>query len=104
MQKKHPYLRDKLSIEQRAKFQLGTDVGVLEHEVFPGGVDMSPNSPSQFPKKVAETWDNLGNPEVKVMYEAVFQFNDTLIMLDMLVRDGDKWLAVEVKSSMRLSE
>ena len=104
MQKKHPYLRDKLSIEQRAKFQRGTDVGVLAHEVFPGGVDMSPNSPSQFPKKVQETWNNLSNPEVKVMYEAVFQYNDTLIMLDMIVRDGDKWLAVEVKSSLRLSD
>ena len=104
MQKKHPYLRDKLSIEQRAKFQRGTDVGVLAHEVFPNGIDMSPNSPSQFPKKVQETWDNLSNPEIKVMYEAVFQFNDTLIMLDMLVRDSDQWLAVEVKSSMRLSD
>lgn len=104
MQKKHPYLRDKLSIEQRAKFQRGTDVGVLAHEVFPGGIDMSPNSPSQFPKKVAETWQSLSNPNVKVMYEAVFQYNDTLIMLDMLVRDGDKWLAVEVKSSMKLSD
>ena len=49
MQKKHPYLRDKLSIEQRAKFQRGTDVGVLAHEVFPGGIDMSPYAPSQFP-------------------------------------------------------
>ena len=104
MQKKHPYLRDKLSIEQRAKFQRGTDVGVLAHEVFPGGIDMSPNAPSQFPKKVQETWNNLSNLEVKVMYEAVFQYNDTLIMLDMLVRDGDKWLAVEVKSSLRLSD
>ena len=104
MQKKHPYLRDKLSIEQRAKFQRGTDVGVLAHEVFPGGIDMSPNSPSQFPKKVQETWNNLINPNVMVMYEAVFQYNDTLIMLDMLVRDGEQWLAVEVKSSMRLSD
>ena len=104
MHKKHPYLRDKLSIEQRAKFQRGTDVGVLAHEVFPGGIDMSPASPSQFPKKAQETWDNLSNPEVKVMYEAVFQHNDTLIMLDILVRDGDKWLAVEVKSSLRLSD
>ena len=104
MQKKHPYLRDKLSIEQRAKFQRGTDVGVLAHEVFPNGIDMSPNSPSQFPKKVQETRNNLSDPKVKVMYEAVFQFNDTLIMLDLLVRDGDKWLAVEVKSSMRLSD
>jgi len=104
MQKKHPYLRDKLSIEQRAKFQRGTDVGVLAHEVFPGGIDMSPNSPSQFLKKVQETWANLSNPNVNVMYEAVFQYNDTLIMLDILVRDGDQWLAVEVKSSMRLSD
>ena len=104
MQKKHPYLRDKLSIEQRAKFQRGTNVGMLAHEVFPGGIDMSPNAPSQFPKKVQETWDNLSKPEIKVMYEAVFQHNDTLIMLDMLVREGDKWLAVEVKSSLRLSD
>ena len=104
MQKKHPYLRDKLSIEQRAKFQRGTDVGVLAHDYFPNGVDMSPNSPSQFPKKVAETWANLCNPEINVMYEAVFQYNDTLIMLDMLVRDGNQWMAVEVKSSLRLSD
>lgn len=104
MQKKHPYLRGKLSIEQRAKFQRGTDVGILAHEYYPGGIDMSPASPSQFPKKVQETWDNLSNPEINVMYEAVFQYNDTLIMLDMLVRDGDKWLAVEVKSSMALSD
>jgi hypothetical protein len=104
MQKKHPYLRDKLSIEQRAKFQRGTDVGVLAHEYFSGGIDMSPSSPTQFPKKVQETMENLNNPTVNAMYEAVFQHNDTLIMLDMLVRDGDKWLAVEVKSSLRLSD
>ncbi len=104
MQKKHPYLRDKLSIEQRAKFQRGTDVGILAHDYFPGGVDMSPNSPSQFPKKAAETMDNLENASINVMYEAVFQYNDTLIMLDMLVRDGDQWMAVEVKSSLRLSD
>jgi len=104
MQKKHPYLRDKLSFEQRAKFQRGTDVGILAHKVYPDGIDMSPNSPSQFPKKVKETWENLSKPEVNVMYEAVFQYNDTLIMLDMLVRNGDRWLAIEVKSSLRLSD
>ena len=104
MYKKHPYLRDKLSIEQRAKFQRGTDVGVLAHEYFPNGIDMSPNSPSQFPKRVQETMENLNNPAVNVMYEAVFQHNDTLIMLDMLVRDGDRWQAIEVKSSLRLSD
>ncbi len=104
MQKKHPYLRDRLSIEQRAIFRRGTDVGILAHDCYPGGLDMSPASASQFPKKAAETMENMNNPSVNVMYEAVFQYNDTLIMLDMLVRDGDRWTAIEVKSSMALSE
>ena len=101
--KKHPYLRDKLSIEQRAKFQRGTDVGILAQQYFPGGVNMTPNSPTQFPKKVQETLLNLGNPAINVMYEAVFQYNDTLVMVDLLVREGERWRAIEVKSSLRLS-
>ena len=103
MTKKHPYLRDKLSIEQRAKFQRGTDVGLLAQQYFPGGVNMTPNSPSQFPKRVKETMENLSNPAIQVMYEAVFQHNDTLIMVDLLVREGEQWRAIEVKSSLRLS-
>ena len=103
MTKKHPYLRDKLSIEQRAKFQRGTDVGILAQQYFPDGVNMTPNSPSQFPKRVKETMENLGNPDINVMYEAVFQYNDTLVMVDLLVREGNQWKAIEVKSSLKLS-
>ena len=103
MTKKHPYLRDKLSIEQRARFQRGTDVGILAQAYYPGGINMSPNSPSQFPKKVKETMENLHNPMVNAMYEAVFQYNDTLVMVDLLVRDGNQWKAIEVKSSLKLS-
>ena len=103
MTKKHPYLRDKLSIEKRAKFQRGTDVGILAQAYFPGGINMSPSSPSQFPKKVKETMENLQNPMVNVMYEAVFQYNETLVMVDLLVRDGEQWKAIEVKSSLKLS-
>ncbi len=103
MTKKHPYLRDKLSIEKRAKFQRGTDVGILAQEYFPGGINMTPNSPSQFPKRVKETMENLNDPTVNVMYEAVFQHNDTLVMVDLLVRDGERWKAIEVKSSLKLS-
>lgn len=103
MTKKHPYLRNKLSIEQRARFQRGTDVGILAQEYFPGGVNMAPNAPAQFPKKVAETMQNLNDPAINVMYEAVFQYNDTLVMVDLLVREGEQWCAIEVKSSLRLS-
>ena len=101
--KNRPFLRDKLSMEQRAKFKRGTDVGILAQKYFPGGINMTPSSPSQFGKKVAETMQNLSNPDINVMYEAVFQYDDTLIMLDIIVRDGDKWRAIEVKSSLGLS-
>ena len=104
MYKKHPYLRDKLSIEQRARFKRGTDVGVLARTYFPGGVNMAPSSPSLFGKMFEKTMQNLNDPNVNVMYEAIFIHNDTLIMLDILVRDGDKWRAIEVKSSLSLSE
>lgn len=101
--KNRPFLRDKLSMEQRAKFKRGTDVGILAQQYFPGGINMTPSSPSQFGKKVAETMQNISNPDINVMYEAVFQYDDTLIMLDIIVRDGDKWRAIEVKSSLGLS-
>lgn len=104
MYKKHPYLRDKLSIEQRAKFKRGTDVGVLARTYFPGGVNMAPSNPSLFGKMFEKTMQNLNDPNVNVMYEAIFIHNDTLIMLDILVRDGDKWRAIEVKSSLSLSD
>lgn len=101
--KNRPFLRDKVSMEQRAKFKRGTDVGILAQQLFPGGINMTPSSPSQFGKKVTETMRNLTNPAVNVMYEAVFQYDDTLIMLDIIVRDGDKWRAIEVKSSLSIS-
>ena len=102
--KNRPFLRDKLSMEQRAKFKRGTDVGLLAQQLFPGGVNMTPSSPSQFGKKAVETLKNLTNPAVNVMYEAVFQYDDTLIMLDIIIRDGDKWRAIEVKSSLSISQ
>lgn len=102
--KNRPFLRDKLSMEQRAKFKRGTDVGILAQQLFPGGINMTPGSPTQFSKKAAETLKNLTIPAINVMYEAVFQYDDTLIMLDIIVRDGDKWRAIEVKSSLSISQ
>lgn len=100
---KRPFLRDKLSAEQLFKFKRGTDVGVLARDLFPGGIDMTPRSPTQYQKKRDETAEALGNPNIEIIYEAVFQYDDVLIMLDILVRDGNKWKAYEVKSSRAIS-
>ena len=104
LHKKRPFLRDKMLASQLAKFRRGTAVGVLARDLFPGGIDMTPKSPSQYQKRRIETLEALQNPEVKVIYEGVFQHNEVLIMLDILVREGQKWRAIEVKSSLKLSE
>lgn len=101
--KKHYYLRDKLSAEQRAIFSRGTNVGVLARDLFPGGVDASPKTPFQFPQSVAFTRELIkkGTP---VIYEAAFQHNGVLAAMDIIVKEPDGWIAYEVKSSRQISE
>ncbi|MDP3443131.1 MAG: hypothetical protein Q8T08_09770, partial [Ignavibacteria bacterium] len=65
---------------------------------------MRPKSPSQFQLKRDETALAIENSAINVLYEAVFQYDDVLIMLDVLVRDGNMWKAYEVKSSKAISD
>lgn len=100
---KRPFLRDKISAEQLLKFRRGTDVGILARQLFPGGMDMTPKSPSALSHKKDETLTLISDPKVNVLYEAVFEHDEVLIMLDILVRQGSGWRAIEVKSSRKLS-
>jgi hypothetical protein len=97
------FLRDKLSEEQKAKFDRGHAVGILAQQLFPGGTDVSPSSPSQY-KKSLEATQKAISEGIKVIYEAAFRYKNTLIFLDMLVRDSEGWKAYEVKSSRSISE
>ncbi len=100
--KKYPKLRDRLPAERLAIFSRGTNVGIYAQELFPGGIDAGPKHYTQYQKAVARTKELMGNGQ-EVIYEAAFQANRTLILLDILVRNGDKWDAYEVKSSVKLS-
>lgn len=103
LNKKRPFLRDRLSQEQIATFQRGTKVGIIAQELFPDGIDARPKSPKLYQKAVIETQGLIakGTP---VIYEATFQFDGVLIMLDILVKKDKKWYAYEVKSSLSISE
>ncbi|MDZ7740732.1 MAG: hypothetical protein U5Q03_03020 [Bacteroidota bacterium] len=57
LNKKRPFLRDRLSAEQRAKFSRGHEVGLLAQELFPGGTDLKPKSPALYRKAVRATAD-----------------------------------------------
>lgn len=101
--KNRPFLRDKITAEQRAKFKRGHQVGDLAQDLFPGGIDVSPKSPSQYQKSVLRTSELIASGQ-EVIYEATLQHDQVLVMLDILVKKEDGWHGYEVKSSKKLSE
>ncbi|MBW6498631.1 MAG: CRISPR-associated protein Cas4 [Bacteroidales bacterium] len=103
LHKKRPFLRDRLSPEQLAKFSRGTNVGVYAQELFPGGVDASPATHFQMAASVVKTRE-LMDAGQKVIYEAAFEHAGVIIALDILVKDEAGWKAIEVKSSKAISE
>ncbi len=103
LHKKRAFLRDRMPAERLAIFRRGTNVGIYAQDLFPGGIDAGPKHPSQY-RKAVELTSKLIAQGQEIIYEAGFQSNKTLILLDILVRNGDSWDAYEVKSSKKLSE
>lgn len=102
--KKKYFLRDAMPPERAAIFKRGHQIGHLAQELFPGGFDCTPKSPSQYKKTVLKTAELITEGHTEVIYEAGFQADRTLVLLDVLVKAEDGWEAYEVKSSLRLSE
>lgn len=98
LNKFRPYLRDKISEEQLAKFARGHAVGKVAQQLFPGGIVMSrPGTPSAL--KTAQ----LISEGFPVIYEACFISDDVIVALDILVKQENGYNAYEVKSSLALS-
>ena len=96
-------LKDPPPPELEAIFAQGTSVGELACELFPGGVDCTPESYFDFQKAVIRTQEEI-EKGTKIIYEAAFQYNGVLAALDILVKHDDGWRAYEVKSSTSVSE
>jgi hypothetical protein len=96
-----PGLKDPISAMQQAIFSQGHDVGKLAQQLFPGGVDAGIYVPDQYQKSIQMT-SRLILEGAQIIYEAGFSVNGLHCFIDILVRDGDKWNAFEVKSSTQV--
>jgi len=103
LNKHHKELRDELSDSLEAVFATGTYVGLLAQQLFPGGVDASPESYFNFQQSVVDTQEYINNGVTEI-YEAAFQFDKVLCAIDILVKDEEGWKAYEVKSSVSVTE
>jgi hypothetical protein len=78
-------------------------VGKIAQDIFPGGVDVTPESVFKYSVSVEKT-RQLIEGGATIIYEAAFIFNDVLAAVDMLVKRDGQWFAYEVKSSTRVSD
>jgi predicted RecB family nuclease len=100
--KRHPYLRDKISVDKQLTFNRGHQVGELAQALFPGGIDVSKQTKNS--AEALEFTKTLVENKTSVIYEATISFNGALIMVDILCLDNEKYTAYEVKSSFKISE
>jgi len=98
-----PQARDEVSNAQNAIFLRGTDVGMLARQLFPGGIDASPEDAFHFQQSVFDTAQYIQQGH-KIVHEAAFQYDGLLAAMDILVRQNGKWFAYEVKSSTQVKE
>src|SRR5258706_13201490 len=103
LNKHQPQLRDTISVKQQAVFDSGTSVGELARQLFPGGIDASPEFYYDYQKSVAYT-RHLLDVDKTIIYEAAFQFDGVLAAIDILVKRDGVWKAYEVKSSTGVRE
>lgn len=81
----------------QATFDEGTDVGILAQKLFPGGHNIEFEGTS-FDEKVSRT-QKLIDSGVETIYEATFQHDDILVMVDILHKGPKGWDSYEVKKS-----
>ena len=96
-------LRDKVSPSLQAIFSRGINVGMMARDIFPGGVDVTPESVFKYSESVDKTKQLIASG-TEVIYEAAFIFSDVLAAIDILVKRDGNWFAYEVKSSTRVSD
>jgi len=92
-----PELQDEVNASQQAVFDAGTDVGIIAHNLYPGGVDV-PFEGLSVSEQLEMTQAEIAK-KTKTIYEATFSFDNVLIKADILHRSRNGWELFEVKGS-----
>ena len=88
------------SVQQQAIFDVGSAVGELAQQRWPGGVEVG-YKPWQRQPAIAKTQKLMDDPAVPAIYEAAFLAHNLYVRVDILARVPDGWDLIEVKSSTR---
>ncbi|HYL81185.1 MAG TPA: DUF2779 domain-containing protein, partial [Candidatus Acidoferrum sp.] len=104
-----PDLATKPDEQQQAILDMGTEVGELARQRFPGGVlvEADHRHPTEALRRSAEL---LADPSVPAIFEGAFEHDRVLVRVDILERvrsepgGAPQWRLIEVKSSTRVKD
>ena len=98
-----PELATEPAAAVEAIMEQGQDVGLLAHQLFPGGVEVSYDAGLDEALRI--TRELVADPEVPAIFEGTFEHGGVLVRVDVLHRRRDgRWRLIEVKSSTDLKD
>jgi hypothetical protein len=89
-------LQQKPDAALQARFDAGTEVGILAQQLFPGGTGLEYES--GISKNIQKTQELIASG-AETIYEATFRHDKVLAMVDILRKGKNGWEMYEVKSS-----
>jgi hypothetical protein len=93
----------------QAILDMGTEIGALARQRFPGGV-LVETGHRHSADALQQTQDLLGDPTVTAIFEGAFMFDQILVRVDILERvasppaERSTWRLIEVKSSTKIKD
>ncbi|MCD6321718.1 MAG: hypothetical protein J7L77_01710, partial [Clostridiales bacterium] len=99
------YKRDLADEMDQGIFTMGTRVGEMARDLFPGGVLVEYNQDDRYNiKKMLKKTTELIEQGTEVIYEAAFSDGETLAICDILVKNGSGYDVCEVKASTSVKD
>jgi hypothetical protein len=97
-----PELATPPSPDRRAIMDMGTEVGVVARQYFPGGVLVA-ETHRQISSALRRTQELLHDPGIASIFEGAFMWQGILVRVDILERvDPLRWRLVEVKATSKV--
>lgn len=99
--KNRPELRTEPDASLQARFDAGTQVGILAQQLFPGGTALQYSNGISKNISLTSELITLGT---QILYEATFRHDNVLAMIDILRKTPEGWELYEVKSSTEIKD
>lgn len=97
-----PELASEVDEQRQALLQVGTEVGALARQCFPGGY-LVEEGYRHAEAALQRTAELLQDPSVSSIFEGALEFQGTLVRVDILQRlDSEAWRLIEVKAASKV--